>query len=101
MARMGVEGKVRESVAVVKRSEDPYADFKRSMVEMIVEKEMYGEDELEQLLQCFLSLNSRAHHGVIVRAFSDIWEVLICSSEGPNRCKGGGISKAASALSLL
>lgn len=101
MARMGVEGKVRESVAVVKRSEDPYADFKRSMVEMIVEKEMYGEDELEQLLQCFLSLNSRAHHGVIVRAFSDIWEVLFCSSEGPNRCKGGGISKAASALSLL
>ncbi|KAL6012356.1 hypothetical protein ACLOJK_002843 [Asimina triloba] len=72
----GGEGKVKESFAVVKRSEDPYGDFRRSMLEMIVEKEMYEKEDLEQLLHCFLSLNSQAHHGVIVQAFSEIWEIL-------------------------
>ncbi|XVE56022.1 hypothetical protein DITRI_Ditri03aG0203800 [Diplodiscus trichospermus] len=60
------EGKVRESVAVVKKSEDPYEDFKRSMLEMILEKQMFETKDLEQLLQCFLSLNSRQYHGIIV-----------------------------------
>ncbi|CAL1376652.1 unnamed protein product [Linum trigynum] len=72
-----VEGKVKESYAVVKRSEDPREDFKRSMAEMIREKEMFEEKDLEQLLRCFLSLNSRDHHPVIVQAFSEIWEDLI------------------------
>ncbi|XP_030523957.1 transcription repressor OFP7-like [Rhodamnia argentea] len=71
-----MEGKVRESFAVVKRTEDPRGDFKRSMVEMIVEKQMFGEEDLQQLLRCLLSLNSRDHHGVIVDAFSEIWEAL-------------------------
>ncbi|KAK1288054.1 hypothetical protein QJS10_CPB19g00496 [Acorus calamus] len=63
-------------LAVVKRSEDPRGDFRRSMVEMIVEKEMFEERELEELLQCFLSLNSRCHHPAIIHAFSDIWDQL-------------------------
>ncbi|KAL3723857.1 hypothetical protein ACJRO7_035948 [Eucalyptus globulus] len=71
-----VEGKVRESFAVVKRTEDPRGDFKRSMVEMIVEKQMFAEEDLQQLLRCLLSLNSRDHHGVIVDAFSEIWDAL-------------------------
>ncbi|KAK2660509.1 hypothetical protein Ddye_007042 [Dipteronia dyeriana] len=71
-----VEGKVRESVAVVKKSVDPYDDFKQSMWEMILEKKMFEVKDLEQLLQCFLSLNSRHYHAVIVEVFSDIWEVL-------------------------
>ncbi|KAF2302283.1 hypothetical protein GH714_033983 [Hevea brasiliensis] len=75
-----VEGKVRESFAVVKKSEDPYEDFKRSMMEMILEKQMFEVTDLEQLLQCFLSLNSRHYHGVIVEAFSEIWEDLFCKS---------------------
>ncbi|KAK4741785.1 hypothetical protein SAY87_025373 [Trapa incisa] len=70
--------KVRESFAVVKRSECPYEDFKGSMVEMIVEKEMFDKEDLEQLLFCFLSLNSSCHHRAIVEAFSDIWEALFC-----------------------
>lgn len=77
-----VEGKVRESFAVVKRSEDPYVDFKRSMMEMIMEKQMFDDKDLEQLLHCFLSLNSRHHHGIIVQAFSEIWEALFCSKPG-------------------
>ncbi|XP_022752228.1 transcription repressor OFP7-like [Durio zibethinus] len=72
------EGKVRESVAVMKKSEDPYEDFKRSMLEMIMEKQMFEAKDLEQLLQCFLSLNSRQYHGIIVEAFTEIWEALFC-----------------------
>ncbi|KAK9074742.1 hypothetical protein SSX86_003060 [Deinandra increscens subsp. villosa] len=71
-----VEGKMKDSLAMVKRSEDPYEDFKRSMMEMIMEKEMFEEGDLEQLLQCYLSLNSRCHHGVIVEAFSEIWDAM-------------------------
>ncbi|GKU99133.1 hypothetical protein SLEP1_g12024 [Rubroshorea leprosula] len=78
MIPCAVEGKVRESFAVVKRSEDPFEDFKRSMMEMILEKQMFEEKDLEQLLQCFLSLNSRHHHGVIIQAFAQIWEALFC-----------------------
>lgn len=71
-----VEGKVKESFAIVKRSEDPYEDFKSSMMDMIVEKQMFEQKDLEQLLQCFLSLNSRKYHGIIVQAFSEIWEAI-------------------------
>ncbi|TYH44691.1 hypothetical protein ES332_D11G212500v1 [Gossypium tomentosum] len=71
-----VEGKVRESFAVVKKSEDPYKDFKRSMMEMILEKQLFEDEDLEQLLHCFLSLNSRHHHGTIVQAFAENWEAL-------------------------
>lgn len=73
-----IEGKVRESFAVVKKTEDPYGEFKRSMMEMVMEKEMFEENELEKLLQCFLSLNSRDHHGAIVQAFAEIWEEMFC-----------------------
>ncbi|KAI3451721.1 hypothetical protein Pfo_008386 [Paulownia fortunei] len=71
-----VEGKVKESFAIVKRSEDPYKDFKNSMMDMILEKQMFDPKDLEQLLQCFLSLNSRHYHGIIIQAFSEIWESI-------------------------
>ncbi|KAK8660566.1 hypothetical protein V6N13_051488 [Hibiscus sabdariffa] len=72
-------GDVRDSFAVVKRSSDPYNDFRTSMVEMIVERQMFGAEELEQLLQCFLSLNSHHHHRIIVLVFTEIWETLFCN----------------------
>ncbi|KAK1391408.1 Transcription repressor [Heracleum sosnowskyi] len=65
-----------ESFAVVKNSQNPFEDFKSSMMEMIMEKQMYEAKDLEQLLQCFLSLNSRHHHGAIIQAFSEIWHLL-------------------------
>ncbi|MCE3049351.1 hypothetical protein HAX54_044680 [Datura stramonium] len=71
-----VDGKVKDSFAIVKKSEDPYEDFKKSMMEMILEKQMYEKNDLEKLLQCFLSLNAKSYHGVIVEAFSDIWKTL-------------------------
>ncbi|PKA49830.1 hypothetical protein AXF42_Ash004372 [Apostasia shenzhenica] len=73
----GEGGRVeRESLAVVKRSEDPRADFRRSMAEMVVEKGIYDAGDLEKLLHCFLSLNSQNHHGTIIAAFADVWEAI-------------------------
>ncbi|KAL4284606.1 hypothetical protein GQ457_16G003680 [Hibiscus cannabinus] len=68
--------KVKDSFAVVKSSDDPYTDFRASMVEMIVEREIFEANELEQLLQCFLSLNSHHHHRVIVMVFTEICKTL-------------------------
>lgn len=73
--------RVREmSYAVVKKSNDPYEDFRKSMVEMIMEMEVIGSEELERLLECFLALNSQCYHGVIVRAFTEIWKQLFCET---------------------
>ncbi|KAG6428468.1 hypothetical protein SASPL_112720 [Salvia splendens] len=42
-----VEGKVKENFAIVKKSENPLEDFKRSMMDMIVEKQMFDKKDLE------------------------------------------------------
>ncbi|CAN7047834.1 hypothetical protein IGI04_025873 [Brassica rapa subsp. trilocularis] len=76
---------VMEGVAVVKRSEDPYEDFKGSMMEMIVEKNMFEVAELEQLLSCFLTLNAKRHHRAIVKAFSEVWVALFSGGNNSNR----------------
>ncbi|XP_057778013.1 transcription repressor OFP6-like [Salvia miltiorrhiza] len=61
------------SVAVEKDSDDPYLDFRQSMLQMILEKEIYSKEDLKELLNCFLQLNSPYYHGIIVRAFTEIW----------------------------
>ncbi|XP_051193796.1 uncharacterized protein [Lolium perenne] len=73
-ASEGGARRIEESVAVVKESADPLADFRRSMLQMIVEKEIVGGDELRELLHRFLSLNAPHHHHLILRAFAEIWE---------------------------
>ncbi|XP_059311380.1 transcription repressor OFP6-like [Lycium ferocissimum] len=65
--------KIVGSVAVVKDSDDPFKDFRQSMLQMIMEKEIYSCDDLNELLNCFLKLNSSSHHDVIVQAFMEIW----------------------------
>ncbi|XP_057427120.1 transcription repressor OFP6-like [Lotus japonicus] len=70
-------------VAVEKDSDDPYLDFRRSMLQMILENEIYSKDGLRELLNCFLQLNSPQHHGVIVRAFTDIWNGVFSVRSGP------------------
>ncbi|XP_051149615.1 transcription repressor OFP6-like [Andrographis paniculata] len=62
-----------DSVAVEKDSDDPYLDFRRSMLQMILEKEIYAKKDLKELLKCFLQLNSPYYHGIIIRAFTEIW----------------------------
>ncbi|URD87019.1 hypothetical protein MUK42_28455 [Musa troglodytarum] len=66
----------KNGVAVVKRSRDPYTDFRSSMAEMITERQIFEAEDLESLLQSYLSLNSPHLHLVILQAFSDIWVVL-------------------------
>ncbi|KAL7253565.1 hypothetical protein ACSBR1_007988 [Camellia fascicularis] len=69
MGLMPLEGKVKNSFAIVKRSSDPYSDFRTLMVEMIVEKQIFGARDLENLLQTFLSLNLYHHHKRFGTAF--------------------------------
>ncbi|XP_038986664.1 transcription repressor OFP8 [Phoenix dactylifera] len=64
---------VEESVAVVKESSDPYLDFRDSMLQMIMEMEIYAWDDLRDLLRRFLALNSPSHHHLILQAFAEIW----------------------------
>ncbi|MCE3051905.1 hypothetical protein HAX54_051173 [Datura stramonium] len=69
-------GGVKGSLAVVKKSRDPYGDFRDSMLEMIMENQIFGGKELEDLLECFLKLNSQHHHGIIIDVFTEICEAL-------------------------
>ncbi|KAI3468243.1 hypothetical protein Pfo_024906 [Paulownia fortunei] len=67
---------IEESYAVEKSSSDPHSDFRASMVEMIVEKQIFGAEDLERLLLCFLSLNAVSYHGIIFDVFSEICQTL-------------------------
>ncbi|KAL2317376.1 hypothetical protein Fmac_031252 [Flemingia macrophylla] len=62
-----------DGFAVVKSSFDPQSDFRESMVEMIVENNIWASKDLEDLLACYLSLNSCEYHDLIVKAFEQIW----------------------------
>ncbi|URE08918.1 DUF623 domain containing protein [Musa troglodytarum] len=43
------------------------------MVAMIVENNIRASKDLEELLACYLSLNSNEYHDVIVKVFQQIW----------------------------
>ncbi|KAF5471445.1 hypothetical protein F2P56_008235 [Juglans regia] len=62
-----------DSFAVVKSSFDPQRDFRESMVEMIVENNIKASKDLEDLLACYLSLNSDEYHELIIKVFKQIW----------------------------
>ncbi|KAG5585176.1 hypothetical protein H5410_045610 [Solanum commersonii] len=63
----------RTSYAVVKSSKNPQKDFKESMVEMIVKNNIKTSKDLEELLACYLSLNSDHYHNLIIKVFKQIW----------------------------
>jgi uncharacterized protein (TIGR01568 family) len=69
-----LDGGLSVGVAVVKQSDDPLSDFRRSMVNMIVENRIVTGDELRALLRHFLALNAPHHHDAILRAFTEIWD---------------------------
>lgn len=77
------------SVAVEKDSEDPYHDFRHSMLQMIFEKEIDSEEDLQELLQCFLHLNATCYHRVIVKAFNEI-----CQEAFPHNDNNDKVSAA-------
>lgn len=62
-----------DSFAIVKSSFDPQRDFRESMVEMIVENNIRASKDLEDLLACYLSLNSDEYHDLIIKVFKQIW----------------------------
>ncbi|KAJ3703164.1 hypothetical protein LUZ61_006869 [Rhynchospora tenuis] len=64
---------LKDSLAVMKFSSDPQRDFMESMIEMIIAKNMRSSRDLEDLLACYLSLNSDDHHSVIVKVFKEVW----------------------------
>ncbi|KAK4797766.1 hypothetical protein SAY86_030092 [Trapa natans] len=66
-------GAMPDSFAVVKSSADPRREFRESMVEMIVENNIRGSKELEELLTCYLSLNSDEYHEIIISVFKQVW----------------------------
>ncbi|KAK9057852.1 hypothetical protein SSX86_022691 [Deinandra increscens subsp. villosa] len=71
--RNGDRRSLTESMAVVKTSVDPGRDFRESMVEMITENNMRSPKELEDLLACYLALNSDEYHDLIIKVFKQIW----------------------------
>ncbi|EEF28078.1 transcription repressor OFP2 [Ricinus communis] len=62
-----------DSLAIVKSSCDPQKDFRESMLEMIVENNIRASKDLEDLLACYLSLNSDEYHDLIIKVFKQIW----------------------------
>lgn len=62
-----------EGIVIVKPSFDPQRDFKESMAEMIAQNHIRASRDLEELLACYLSLNSDDYHEFIVKAFEQIW----------------------------
>ncbi|PON70269.1 Ovate protein family, C-terminal [Parasponia andersonii] len=71
----------RESVVLAMDSDDPCADFRRSMEEMV---EMHGVKDwecLEELLGWYLRVNGKNNHGFIVGAFVDLL-VDLATAEG-------------------
>ncbi|WOK93700.1 transcription repressor OFP1-like [Canna indica] len=65
-----------ESLVVIKSSSNPGRDFMESMVEMVVENDIRDVKDMEELLTCYLSLNNKEYHDVIIKVFEHIWMVL-------------------------
>lgn len=67
---------VRDSVAVPTDSPDPYVDFRRSMQEMVEARDLFDVkanwDCLHELLLCYLALNPKTTHKLIISAFADL-----------------------------
>ncbi|CAH8282492.1 unnamed protein product [Eruca vesicaria subsp. sativa] len=76
MSRSQSRQVVVESYAVMKRSVDPKIDFRESMVEMIEENNIRASKDLEDLLACYLSLNAKEYHNLIIQVFEQIWRQL-------------------------
>ncbi|KAM7274795.1 hypothetical protein ACFE04_016661 [Oxalis oulophora] len=73
--------KIVDSIAVEKDSNDPYGDFYHSMLGMITEKEIYSKDDLQELLKCFLELNSATHHDIIIQAYKEIYKGVVARKD--------------------
>ncbi|KAI6674752.1 hypothetical protein NL676_002658 [Syzygium grande] len=85
---------VDDSVAVPTYSPDPYADFRRSMEEMVEARQLFDVksdwDLLHELLLCYLALNPKSTHKIIVGAFADLLVSLMSRPPRQRSDRGGG-----------
>ncbi|KAL6641861.1 hypothetical protein ACP70R_020042 [Stipagrostis hirtigluma subsp. patula] len=70
-------------VAVEKESSDPRADFRESMVQMVVEMGLCGWDDLRCMLRRLLALNAPRHHAAILAAFAEVCAQLAAPPHNP------------------
>ncbi|KZV51076.1 caldesmon-like [Dorcoceras hygrometricum] len=66
-------GTMFDGFAVLKSSFNPQQDFRNSMIEMIMEKEIRRTEELEELLACYLTFNCDEYHDLIIKVFRQVW----------------------------
>ncbi|KAF0897248.1 hypothetical protein E2562_034717 [Oryza meyeriana var. granulata] len=70
-------------VAVEKESSDPRADFRESMVQIVVEMGLCHWDDLRCMLRRLLALNAPSHHAAILTAFAEVCAQLAAPSPPP------------------
>ncbi|KAE8769683.1 hypothetical protein D1007_58690 [Hordeum vulgare] len=70
-------------VAVEKESSDPRADFRDSMVQMVVEMGLCDWDGLRCMLRRLLALNAPRHHAAILAAFAEVCAQLASEPPAP------------------
>uniref|UniRef100_A0A7N0VBA9 Transcription repressor n=1 Tax=Kalanchoe fedtschenkoi TaxID=63787 RepID=A0A7N0VBA9_KALFE len=61
-----------DSIAVEKQSVNPYSDFQQSILQMIFQRRIDSKSDLQELLNCFVQLNTPLHHQTIIKAFIDL-----------------------------
>ncbi|KAH7692790.1 Nucleotide-diphospho-sugar transferases protein [Dioscorea alata] len=79
-----LKGLFKESLMMTMVSDDPYQDFRTSMEEMV---EAHGVKEwphLQELLHCYLKLNEKKTHKVILLAFVDLLMQLMAKHDHDN-----------------
>jgi len=69
--------RISESFAIVKCSYDPRRDFRESMVEMILKNDICESKDLQELVRCYISLNSDEYHPIILEVFEQIQSDLL------------------------
>jgi uncharacterized protein (TIGR01568 family) len=72
-----------ESIAVLKYSLNPYWDFRISMQEMVDAHNLTDWHCLQKMLLCYLRLNKRKTHKLILAAFADLVIDLIAKTSSP------------------
>lgn len=70
-------------VAVEKESSDPRADFRDSMVQMVLETGLCDWDGLRGMLRRLLALNAPRHHAAILTAFAEVCAQLAAAPPPP------------------
>lgn len=64
-----VRGAFAHSLCAVRYSANPFVDIRESIHEMIVNVGVHDWDEMEELVYCYIALNSSELHDVICQAF--------------------------------